>query len=237
MKKLFALITAASVLIMAFPQTIYAEYVDRGKHSAYIFGYPDGTIRPEEYMTREEAASILYGVFKDSLETDKYYFSAFDDISAERWSFEAINCLYCNGIVSGNKGSFRPEEKITRAEMASMIYRLSDSRFGAKKFNDIEGHWAQGYIESVAAEGWLAGYSDGSFRPNEKITRAEAIFLINSVLDRKPENKEALLSDMNTWKDNDDCTKWYYLAVQEASNSHEYALKDNGCEVWNLVIN
>lgn len=236
MKKLLAVMMAASVLIMAFPQTIYAEYVDKGIHEAYLFGYPDGTIRPEEYMTREEAASVLYSIFKDSLYTDKSSISAFDDVDIERWSSEAVNCLYANGIISGNGTSFRPEDKITRAEMASMIYRLSDSRFGAKKFNDIEGHWAQKFIEYVSAEGWIAGYSDGSFRPDEKITRAEAAFLINSVLERQPENEDALLPDMKVWKDNADKTKWYYFAIQEASNSHEYALKDNGQEIWNLVI-
>lgn len=235
MKKLFAVIMAASFIIMAFPQTIYADYVGRGTHRAYIFGYPDGTVRPEEYMTREEAASILCGVFGDELDNDGYIISAFDDVSADRWSFEAINCLYLNGVVSGNGGSFRPEDKITRAEMASMIYRLSDEKFGSRDFNDTEGHWAEKYIETVAAEGWIAGYSDGSFRPDEKITRSEAVFLINKVLDREPENKEALLNDMKVFKDNTDETKWYYLAIQEASNSHEYSRKDNGFEVWNLV--
>lgn len=235
MKKLLAIMAAASVFIMAFPHTIYAEYVERGTHSAYIFGYPDGTVRPGENLTREEAASILYNLFREEMDEDG--FAVFEDMGADRWSFEAVNALYANGIVSGEKGLFRPDEDVTRAEMASMIYRIAGGWVGNRKFTDTQGHWAQEYIEKVAAEGWLAGYNDGSFRPDEGMTRAEAVFLINSVLDRQPENRDALLEDMKVWKDNTDETKWYYLALQEASNTHEYAIKENGREIWNIVIN
>ena len=237
MKRLLAIMAAATVLIMAFPHTIYAEYIERGTHTAYISGYPDGTIRPGAYLTREEAASMLYRIFLQdgNARYTRYSLGAFEDVGAGRWSFEAVNALYDCGAVSGDEGLFRPGGDVTRAEMASMIYRLAGEGPGTKKFNDTDGHWAQKYIENVAAEGWMAGYNDGSFRPDEKITRAETVFLINSVLGRQPENKEALLEDMKVWKDNTDETKWYYLAIQEASNSHEYALKDNGYEIWNLV--
>ena len=235
MKKLIALLTAAIALIIAFPQTIYAEYIGKGVHEAYIYGYPDGTIRPEESLTREEAASMLFAVFKESLSADGKSVPVFADVPRERWSFQAVNALYANGALSGNEGKFRPDDKITRAEMASVIYRLADYEPGTKKFTDIDGHWAQKAVENTAARGWLAGYTDGTFRPDGNITRAEAVFLINGALDRRPESEDALLNDMKIWTDNTDTGKWYYIAIQEASNSHEYSLKDNGYEIWDLV--
>ena len=118
MKKLIALLTAAIALIIAFPQTIYAEYIGKGVHEAYIYGYPDGTIRPEESLTREEAASMLFAVFKESLSADGKSVPVFADVPRERWSFQAVNALYANGALSGNEGKFRPDDKITRAERA-----------------------------------------------------------------------------------------------------------------------
>lgn len=234
-RKTLAVLAAAITIITLFPETIHAEIYksERGTHRAYISGYTDGTIRPEKYLTREEAAAVFYNLL-DREETKIR--TTFKDVGYDRWSWEAIAALASEGIVSGDEGMFRPEDNITRAEMAVMISKFAKLDGGTKTFSDIEGHWAQKYIEAAVSEGWMAGYTDGEFKPNNYVTRAEAVFFINNALHRNPENMDDMLNDMKVWTDNTDTDKWYYAAIQEASNTHEYVRKENGSEMWNLVI-
>jgi len=184
--KIRILVAVATVMTaMFFTQTIYAEEnkPERGIHRAYISGYEDGTIRPEKYLTREEAAAVIYNLAEiTSTKTD----ITFKDVGWDRWSSEAINTLASEGIVSGENGFFRPDDNITRAEMAALISRYTNLKEGNAIFKDIEGHWAEKYIKAAVSDGWMAGYTDGEFKPNNYITRAEAAFFINNALDRKP---------------------------------------------------
>lgn len=236
-KKTYAVLATALTILTAFPQTVHAQEKDvyeRGVHTAYISGYPDGSVKPEDYITREEAAAVFYRLL--DTETEYSISTAFSDIGADRWSYEAVCALESSGIISGDDNKlFRPQDKITRAEMAVMAARFSNSSGGNKTFTDTVGHWAENYIKAAVSQGWLAGYTDGEFKPDNYITRAEAMLLINNVLERRPENIDDLLVDMKKWTDNTDTSKWYYLAVQEASSTHEYVKKENGYETWNLV--
>lgn len=196
-------------------------------HKHIIFngnGYDESWIRE----ATEERGLLNYRTTADCI--------TFKDVGWDRWSSEAINTLASEGIVSGENGFFRPDDNITRAEMAALISRYTNLKEGNAIFKDIEGHWAEKYIKAAVSDGWMAGYTDGEFKPNNYITRAEAAFFINNALDRKPGNKEDMLTDMKTWYDNADVEKWYYSALQEASNTHEYVIKETGTEVWNLII-
>lgn len=237
-----ALITALAIIgTLLFPDVAFSaentQYIKWGRHEAYVSGYPDGSFRPNEYMTREEAASVFSRLLTDS-ETGDIADISFSDVGADRWSSSAIYELAGRGIVSGYEGgTFRPDDRITRAEMSVFMSALIDSNCTAKTFSDIEGHWAEESIRKAATQGWIAGYTDGTFKPDEYITRAEAVLFINNALGRVPENTDDLLPDMKVFKDNANASVWYYLAVQEAANSHEYALKNTGFETWNLVCN
>lgn len=237
-----AMITALAIIVtLMFPDVAFSaentKYIKWGRHEAYVWGYPDGSFRPNEYMTREEAASVFNRLMGDNQTTEKTDI-AFNDVGADRWSGSAIYALANAGIVTGYEdGTFKPENYITRAEMSVLMTALINSDYCKKTFSDIDGHWAEKSIEKAATQGWIAGYTDGTFKPDEYITRAEAVLFINNALCRVPENTDDLLPDMKVFKDNADVNAWYYLAVQEAANSHEYALKSSGYETWNLVCN
>lgn len=234
--KICAVIAAVLAIITAFPQKIYAEDYkgERGVHTAYISGYPDGSVRPDAYVTREEAASVFYRLMDGE---GKKINLAFKDVDPARWSYEAVSTLAGEDIIAGDdNGMFRPEDRITRAEMAVMAVKFAGSKKGGAALADIAGHWAEEYIISAVSAGWLAGYTDGEFKPENYITRAEMIFMINNVLNRRTENEDDLLNGMTVWTDNTDSSKWYYSAIQEASNSHEYVRKENGYEMWNIII-
>lgn len=236
-----ALITALAIaMILIFPDVAYTaentQYIKWSKHEAYVSGYPDGSFRPNAYMTREEAASVFNRLLED-YETNENENTKFEDVGADRWSSSAINSLVAKGVISGyENGLFRPDDNITRAEMSVFMAALTNSQYTAKTFSDIQGHWAQKSIEIAATQGWIAGYTDGTFKPDEYITRAEAVLFINNALGRMPESENDLLPDMKVFNDNSDTNKWYYIAIQEAANSHEYALKNTGYETWTLVL-
>lgn len=228
------LVISALIIISVFPNKIYAKNntVDKLIHKAYISGYPDGTIRPENYVTREEAASVFYRLMDEINECDK---KKFEDVSENRWSYEAIGTLGALGIINGEGGFFRPEDRITRAEMAVLVSRFAALDKGWYNFSDVKGHWAEEAISSAVSYGWMAGYTDGKFRPDGHITRAEMTFFINNALGRGTENTDDMHSEMKVYKDNTDTSKWYYFAMQEASNSHEYIISENAKEVWKAV--
>ena len=207
-------------------------------HYAYIAGYEDGTVRPDGNITRAEVATIFFRLMTDEYrETCWSTSSGFTDVTAANWYNNAISTTANAGWVSGYPdGTFRPDAYITRAEFATIAARfLSDVYGGTSMFTDITGHWAEDYITRAAAAGWINGYADGTFRPNAYITRAEAVTLINRMLDRTPDANH-LLADMVRWPDNPE-TAWYYADIQEATNSHDYTRAGTGnYEVWTELL-
>lgn len=216
--------------------------LNRDDHVAYIMGYPDGTVQPEGEITRAEACTIFFRLLTDS--SRDYYFARtndYSDVNRGDWFNNAISTLSNAGIVTGyNDGTFRPNQPITRGEMAKIIANFANLNKGTKSFTDLSGHWSKTYVELAAGNGWIAGYPDGSFRPDQKITRAETVTMINRVLERVPAKELRLLSRsiMLTFPDNKP-GDWYYIAIQEASNSHEYqrsVYETTGDEMWTKLI-
>ena len=192
-------------------------------HYAYIAGYEDGTVRPNNNITRAEVATIFFRLFTD--EYRETYWSTnnpFSDVAYTAWYNNAVSTTSNAGIIAGYPdGTFQPNNYITRAEFATIAARfLSEEYVGPNLFTDISGHWAAEYINRAANAGWINGYPDGSFRPNAYITRAEAMTLVNSMLGRMP-HKDHMLENMVKWPDNPEAA-WYYEAVQEATNGHDY---------------
>ena len=205
-------------------------------HFAYIVGYGNGEVRPQNSITRAEVAAIFFRLLEDDVRDANYTRqNKFTDVSNDAWYCSAVSTLSAMGIISGYPdATFRPNASITRAEFAAIATRFDVN--GDKtpaSFNDIAGHWAKDEIAVAANNGWVNGYEDGSFRPQNKITRAETMSLVNRVLNRKPETAEDLLENMTKWTDNADTNAWYYLAVQEATNSHYYEYKEKSqYEKW-----
>ena len=203
-------------------------------HYAYIIGYPNGDVKPNGMITRAEVATIFFRLLTDESRA-KYWgkLNSYSDVKDVDWFNNAISTISNAGIVKGYlDGSFRPAAPITRAEFAAIAARFDSGTYrGDDRFTDIDGHWANEYINRAAARGWIKGYGDGTFKPNQPITRAEAMTLINGVLNRVPESAGALSGDMITWSDNANMNEWYYIAVQEATNSH-YWEPDGNYEKW-----
>ena len=207
-------------------------------HYAYIVGYPDSTVRPQDGITRAEVATIFFRLLTDETRNaNSTKTNSYSDVAAGAWYNHAVSTLSAMGIVKGDsQGKFNPNAPITRAEFAAIAARFDDkANTTAVDFSDIASHWAKDEISAAANNGWINGYTDGTFRPNNKITRAEAMTLVNRVLKRLPETAEDLHNDMIKWSDNSDTSAWYYLAVQEATNSHYYDLKENKHEKWSKL--
>ena len=194
-------------------------------HFAYIIGYPDGTVQPNGQITRAEATTIFFRLLTD--ESREQFWSTsnvYPDVKAGQWYNNAISTMTKAGIVDGYPdGTFRPDAPITRAEMAKIISLFAKLDKSERRFSDIAGHWAEAYIRLAAGNGWIAGYPDGTFGPQRNITRAETATMINRVLDRVPSEESHLLSRgvMQIWPDANP-GDWFYLAMQEATNSHDY---------------
>jgi hypothetical protein len=202
-------------------------------HFAYIQGYPDDTARPQGNVTREEVAAVFFRLLDPAYrETIRTTDEDFNDVTADRWSIKHIGTLSNGEILTGYvDGSFRPGTKITRAELATIASRFDNlSTSGAITFSDVSGHWAEQYILSAASKGWVNGYADGTFKPDQAITRAEFVTLVNNVLDRKVKT-ENILPDALQFPDLEK-GKWYYEAMMEASNSHTYERNEDGYETW-----
>ena len=205
------------------------------EHFAYVVGYPDGTVKPDANITRAEVAAIFFRLLKDSTREENLSSqNVFTDVSESEWYNAPISTLAKLGILEGRSAKkFEPNANITRSEFAAIAARFDDSEVViSDSFTDITGHWAEDEIHEAAAYGWIKGYDDNSFRPDKPITRAEAMTLINRVLNRVPENINDLLDAMTKWPDNANTSMWYYIAVQEATNSHEYKVKGNRYETW-----
>ena len=210
-------------------------------HYAYIVGYEDGSVQPEGDITRAEVATIFFRLLTD--ESRNEYWSQtnpYSDVSADDWFNNAVSTLTNAGVLDGYEdGTFKPNGNITRAEFATITARFFEATYdGENLFPDIEGHWAQDYINEAANAGIVDGYPDGTFRPQQLITRAEAMTMVNRTIDRHP-HEDHLLADMIVWPDNPE-TAWYYEQVQEATNSHEYTMntddEQNPYEIWTKLL-
>ena len=204
-------------------------------HFAFVNGYPDGTVKPTGDVTRAEVAAILYRVMDaDCVKTYETTRCSFSDVVRGDWFNTYVATLENAGVIVDTRtnGKFRPNEAITRAELAAMLAQFADIKSAANSFNDVSArHWASDEIAVCAKMGWINGYPDGSFRPDATITRAEMMAMINRALDRTPKSVSDLLSGMKTWSDNANTGAWYYLDVQEATNSHTYT-KSGTHETW-----
>lgn len=210
------------------------EMLNGEDHYAYLSGYPDGTIRPDSNITRAEVATIFFRLLKDDIR-EQYLTTenVFADVNEGDWFNTAVSTMANIGVVNGRYAdTFAPDEYITRAEFTAICARFDDANeAGENKFTDVSDHWAEDYILESVAYGWINGYEDYTFRPEENITRAEAATLINRVLNRVPENADAMLDSMTVWPDNA-ASEWYYIAIQEATNTHTYERVNAVNEKW-----
>jgi|GEM_PF-2428548 len=215
------------------------EKLDGDHHFAYVIGYDDGTVRPNANITRAETAAIFFRLLKPEVrDANLATENSFSDVELGEWYNINVSTLDKLGIVSAREGDkFYPNEAITRAEFAQICARFDDDEFVVvDHFTDVQGHEMEADIHEAAAHGWIKGYEDNTFRPDELITRAEAMAMINRVLNREPETVDDLLEGMIEWPDNADTTAWYYLDVQEATNNHKYIIKDDKYEEWESLI-
>ena len=205
-------------------------------HYAYVVGYPDGMVYPQKNITRAEVATIFFRLLTDETrEANMTKSNSYNDMKDGAWYTCAVSTLSKMGIIKGYEdGSFKPDASISRAEFAAIAARFDpDGDKTPATFSDVSSHWAKDEISIAANHGWIKGYEDGSFKPDQKITRAETMTLVNRVLKRLPETKDDLHKDMKTWPDNQNESAWFYLAVQEATNSHYQKLKKDGIhETW-----
>ena len=205
-------------------------------HFAYIVGYGNGEVRPQNNITRAEVATIFFRLLTDDVRDENLTkTNRYSDVAATSWYNTAVSTLSSMGIITGYPdGTFRPNAAITRAEFAAIAARFdNDGDKTAAKFSDIANHWAKDEISIAYNNGWINGYPDGTFGPQRDITRAETMTLVNRVLNRQPEAEDDLLPNMTVWTDNANPKAWYYLAVQEATNSHYYEFKTNSqYEKW-----
>ncbi len=205
-------------------------------HFAYIVGYGNGEVRPQNNITRAEVATIFFRLLTDDVRAENLTkTNRYSDVAATSWYNTAVSTLSSMGIITGYPdGTFRPNAAITRAEFAAIAARFdNDGDKTAAKFSDIATHWAKDEISIAYNNGWITGYPDGTFGPQRDITRAETMTLVNRVLNRQPETEDDLLPNMTVWTGNANPKAWYYLAVQEATNSHYYKFKTNSkYEKW-----
>ena len=231
-----------SSIKMTSDKTVYAGWEATGvpdklngdDHFAYVIGYPDGKVHPEGNISRAETATIFFRLLKaDIRDGNLTADNDFSDVSDGQWHNKAVSTMAKLGIVKGRRAdSFDPDASITRAEFAAICARFNTKPVeNSGSFSDISGHWAENEIERAAAFGWISGYPDGTFHPDARITRAEAMTMINRVLCRMPQSESDLLDSMVTWPDNKP-SDWHYLAVQEATNSHDFNRQGEVGESW-----
>lgn len=213
------------VILPAISKNETAPKLNTRDHFAYVQGYPDGTVKPAGSITRAEVAAILFRLM-DADSRSLYYSTAsgFRDVDSTKWYNTYVATLNNAGVITDSRtGYFRPNDAITRAELAAMLAQFAEKKSAAIYFSDISaGYWAANAIALTANLGWINGYPDGTFGPDKTVTRAELMAMVNRATGRAPKSTGALLSGMKTWKDNADTARWYYLDVQEATNSHTY---------------
>ena len=237
-----ALTQKITSVTMNSDKTVYAGWEATGvpdklngdDHFAYVVGYSDSTVRPSANISRAEVATIFFRLLKSDIRDGNLTAdNEFSDVSDGQWHNKAVSTMAKLGIVKGRRADrFDPDASITRAEFAAICARFNTKPVeNSGSFSDISGHWAENEIERAAAFGWISGYPDGTFRPDARITRAEAMTMINRVLCRMPQSESDLLDSMVTWPDNKP-SDWHYLAVQEATNSHDFNRQGEVGESW-----
>ena len=214
------------------------DLLNDSDHFAYVIGYMDGNVRPYGLISRAETTTIFFRLLKDSVRDGNLLTSnTYTDVADDYWANTAISTMTGLGIVQGRSTTtFDPKAPITRAQFAAICARFDTGKTsGEQTFSDIQGHWAEKYIQRAAELGWIKGFEDGTFRPDTYITRAQAMTMINRVLNRIPEDESDLLPGMNVWPD---CNPgdWFYLAVQEATNSHDFEHKAGNYETWTKLM-
>ena len=214
------------------------DLLNDSDHFAYVIGYMDGNVRPYGLISRAETTTIFFRLLKDSVRDGNLLTSnTYTDVADDYWANTAISTMTGLGIVQGRSATtFDPKAPITRAQFAAICARFDTGKSnGEQTFSDIQGHWAEKYIQRAAELGWIKGFEDGTFRPDTYITRAQAMTMINRVLNRIPEDESDLLPGMNVWPD---CNpgNWFYLAVQEATNSHDFEHKAGNYETWTKLM-
>lgn len=230
--------TGSRTVYAGWERTGIPDWLNGKDHFAYVVGYPDGTVRPLTDISRAEVVTIFFRLLNEDIRKENLTTSnSFSDVNEDMWFNTAVSTMEKLGIVKGRAPNlFDPNAPITRAEFAVICTRFDSAQpSGGGSFTDISGCWAEAEIKCAAALGWIEGYPDGTFRPANHITRAEAITLINRMLGRLPGDENDLLDGMKVWPDNQPGA-WYYLAVQEATNSHEFSRKDEQYEHWTKLI-
>jgi len=215
--------------------------LNRIDHFAYLYGYPDGTIRPNDNITRAEVAAIYFRLLQDKVR-EKYYTEDCDysDVAEDAWYRVEVSTMTNLGILEGYPdGSFRPDQPVTRGELATILARLAEATEPEDKktaFSDVDDHWAETDIHIIEEYGWIEGYEDKTFRPDAYITRAEAVAMTNRALNRMPGYVNDLDKGMHIWPDNADPEMWYFIDVQEASHSHDYERLRGNRSRWTEIL-
>ena len=233
---------SGSIFIPSLPSTPKEKVVrfNTADHFAYVNGYPDGTVQPNGNITRAEVAAILYRIMDTSF-AQTYYSttSSFQDVSRSDWYNSYVATLEKAGVIvdTATGGFFHPNETITRAELAAMLAQFAEIKYADSYASDVSAdHWAAKAIAICTKLGWINGYPDGTFRPDQTITRAEMMAMVNRALERTPGSASDLLTGMKTWRDNANVNAWYYIGVQEATNAHTYT-KSGSQETWTSLAN
>ena len=214
---------------------VYPQMLETTVHSAYLSGYSDGTVRPNQTISRAETAAMFSRLLNNDM-TSRYTttLNSYNDVDADAWYNQPVSTLSLAGLMSGRPdGRFDPDADITRGEFAAIVSRMAENLSGsaASNFRDIDGHWAEADIRKAASLGWIRGYADGAYHPDAPITRAEACAIINRMTGRTTESPADMAGEMITFTDNVDTSAWYYTTIQEAANTHYYIRKD-GKEHW-----
>ena len=224
---------------MDLPYTVEGIF-DCVNHYAYVWGYPDGMIRPNDPVTRAEVSAMFTRLLlEDVFAHYKADTNPFFDVRSTAWFNVDVSTMANMEVVHGYPdGRFGPNDPITRAEFAAIISKFDHYEIvDRNRFPDIAGHWAEEAILEAMSAGWVGGYEDGTFRPENDLTRAETMAIINRMIGRSPENLDSLLDGMIIWPDNADPTAWYYLDIQEATNTHDHTKYDSGYETWTVLKN
>lgn len=225
----------STTLTPAKPETTVK--LNDSDHFAYVVGYPNGEVKPTGNITRAEVATIVFRLLTDDTRRQVWsQTNSYSDVQASSWYNNAVSTMTNAGVLTGYEdGTFKPDAPITRAEFATIMARFIGGRYsGGEWFSDVSGHWASEYINRAKVTGWVNGYEDNSFRPDIAINRAEAMTLINNALNRHVsiEGMAAVSDAMVKWSDNTP-DAWYYTAIQEATNSHNYTREnDTDDETW-----
>ena len=211
-----------------------AAELNRTDHFAFLVGYTDGTFGPERNMTRAEVTTMFARLLTEQIEADKTYSNTFTDVPKGYWAANYIGYMQQFGIITGySDGSFRPDAPVTRAEFAAIASRFEKLTEGSKSFTDVpDTYWAARYINFAATRGWVTGYSDGTFKPENTITRAEVAAVTCRLLERSADQSyiRSHLKELRTFSDVTE-SHWAYWYAMEAANGHDYT-KSGGSENW-----